>query len=291
MKIKLSDFLSKVFKNVGIEQKDADMILAASSLKEIELPEDFETKFDTGYYTPDRAKSVMETELKPLHFGHFATDVERKALAPIIDSLPDEFKTKIAGLDKTNRIYNILKVVQEAYDHVKTSGSGEDVKKVNEKFRVQIEELNKSILDKDVTIKKKDEDFAKREGEIKTDYALLTKINSYKLAPEFEKRKDFIANLTLNSLKSKNLTVEFDKDNSQVIHLRQVKDGAITDVYEGNTKVTLDAFLEKELSDFTQKSNGGGNGNQNPPSNPQPSNSNQIPSDRSLTLQEMRANG
>ncbi len=288
-KVKLSDFLSGIFKNVGLDQKDADMILAASALKEIELPEDFQSKFDEGYYTPARAESVMGEKLKPLHWAHFATDAERKSLAPIIDILPDDFKGKIAGLDKTNRFYKITEIIKEAFDNVKNNGSTEDVKKVQEKFRSQIEELNKSILDKDVLIKKKDEDFLVKESEIKKDYALLTKISSFKFAPEFKDRQELISNLTLNSLKSKNLTVEFDKDNSQVMHLRKVTDGVFSDHYEGNTKVTLDAFLEKELSPFVQRSNGGAN--QNPPSNtPTPSNT-QLPTDRPLTLQEMRMNG
>jgi hypothetical protein len=289
-KIKLSDFLATTFKAIGIEQKDSDMILAASALKEIELPEDFQSKFDDSFYTPDRAKAALESELKPLHFGHFATDLEKKSLKPIIDSLPDEYKERINGLEKTNRLYNIIKVVEEAYSHVKNNGSTEDIKKVNEVNRVKVEDLNKKILELDGTLKAKESEFEQRASQIKTDYALRTKIFSFKLAPEFEKRKEFIAESTLASLKSKNLLVEFDKENSQVMHLRQKKDNAITDVYEGNTKVSLDNFLEKELSDFTLKSNGSGTGETTNPSNTTKP-VHVIPSDRPQTLQEMIRSG
>ena len=288
-KVKLSDFLGKLFKASGVEAKDGDLILAASALKEIDLPEDFETKFETAYYTPERAKNELSATLKTEHFGHFATDLERKTLAPIIDSLPDNYKQEIAGLEKTNRVYNILGIINKAYNEVKTNGSTEDVKKISEKHRQQVEELNKKIVDLDTLVKNRETEFTAREGQIKTDFALRGKIGSFKLAPEFEKRKDFIADLTLNSLKSKGFLVELDKENSQVMHLRQNKDGAITDVYEGNTKVTLDALLEKELGDFIQKSNGSGGGT--PPNNGQPpSNQHQtkLPSDKPMDLVAMR---
>jgi hypothetical protein len=265
-KPKLTEILNNLFKSIGIEQKDADMILAASALKEIELPEDFDAKFSAAYYTPDRAKSELGPKFKTEYWSHFATDIE-KFVDPIIETLPDEFKSRAEGLDKTNRVYRKIDLIKEGLGHVKNNQSTDDVKKVTEKFRKEVEDLNKKIIDQDVVLKKKDSDFASRESEIKTDYALRTKILSHKFAPEFEKRKDFIADLTLDSLKKGNFLVEFDQDNSQVMHLRQKKDGAITDVYKGNTQVTLDNYLEEQLSDFTLKSNGGGG---NPPNTPKP---------------------
>lgn len=288
-KPKLSDFLTNIFKQIGIEQKDSDLILSASALREIELPEDIQTKFDAGFFTPERAKSEIGATLKPEHFGHFATDLERNSLKTIIDSLPDQYKQEIAGLEKTNRVYNIIKVIEKAFSEVKTNGSTEDIKKVNETHRKIVEDLNKAILEKETLLKTKESEFETRIAENKIDYALRGKIGSVKLAPEFEKRRTFIEDLTLSSLKNKGLLVEFDKENPQVMHLRQRKDGAITDVYEGNTKVTLDNFLEKELNDFILKSNGNGSNNGNP--NPTPSNhtATKLPSDRPLSLQEMRA--
>src|SRR6478735_7713718 len=211
-KVKLSDFLGKLFKAAGVEAKDGDLILAASALKEIELPEDFETKFETAYFTPERAKNELGGTLKTEHFGHFATDLERKNLAPIIDALPDNYKQEIAGLEKTNRVYKILEVFNRAYSDAKTNGSTEDVKKISEKHRKEVEDLMKKNSDLETSVKNKEAEFESAKGQIKTDFALRGKIGSITLAPEFEKRKDFIADLTLNSLKSKGFLVELDKE-------------------------------------------------------------------------------
>src|SRR6185295_4573147 len=96
-KPKLAEFLNTIFTTIGIEQKDREMILAASALKEIELPEDINTKFDAAYLTQDRAESEIlpkvSAKLKTENFAHFADHLERKSLAPIIEALPDEYKT------------------------------------------------------------------------------------------------------------------------------------------------------------------------------------------------------
>lgn len=265
-KPKLKDILSAQFKAIGIDQKDADMILSASALNEIELPEDFNSKFDTAYYTPERAKATLGSELKPEHFGHFATDLERKSLIPLMELLPEEYKQKIATLEKNGRVYGILEIIKDAYNNAKTNGSTDDIKKVNEKHRLTVEELNKKILDLDGAVKTQKTEFETQAEEIKKDFALRGKFLSYKFAPEFDGDKNSIVDIKLESLKKRGYLVEFDKENSQVIHLRQKKDGAITDVYEGNTKVSLDNLLEKELSPFTLKSNGTGSGTPPPPS-------------------------
>jgi len=265
-KPKLTDILNNIFKAIGIEAKDSEMILAASALKEIELPEDFNTKFDAAYYTPDRAKAEIGAKLKPEHWSHFAADIE-KYVDPIIETLPDEFKTEASTLEKTNRVYKKIELVNKALGHIKNNGSTDDIKKVNEKHRQAVEEFHKKIADLEGTVTKQKTEFSNQAEEIKKDFALRGKFLSYKFAPEFDADKNSIIDIKLESLRKRGYLVEFDKENPQVMHLRQNKDGAIADVFEGNTKVTLDNLLEKELAAFTLKSNGAGSGTPPPPSN------------------------
>jgi hypothetical protein len=86
---------------------------------------------------------------------------------------------------------------------------------------------------------------------------LRTKVMGFDLAPEFseEKRKNFLAESTINRLKQE-FVLEFDETNPSTIHLRKNIDGSVKDVYEGNKIVTLEDVLKKEFEPFLKKSNG-----------------------------------
>jgi hypothetical protein len=278
---KLNEFLRTILEPTGVASTDLEMVLQASALKEIEVPEVANEKFNQYYLTRQRAENDQEirNKIKKNVWQSIANSVDEKI---INISLPEDFKAKLDGIpkDEANGIYKRLEIVNEALAHLKDSGSSEDVKKATEKFRQEKSELTRKISEYEEALKKKEQDFAQRETNIKLDYALRNKINSMNFGKEFAEHKDFLADSTINSLQ-KEFKLEFDKNDQKVIHLLN-QDG--TDYYGGtNKKITLDELLGKRLEKYLEKNTGGNN----PPNpNPQPT-AMTINNDKPLTLNDM----
>lgn len=97
----------------------------------------------------------------------------------------------------------------------------------------------------------KAKEFEKKQNDLAIDYALRQKVSAFKIANEFDKPKikDVIINSTIESLKS---GYKLDFDENKNILFRTKEDN---DVYEGNVKVSLEKYLEKELEPYIVKSN------------------------------------
>jgi hypothetical protein len=259
--MKLSDALQQIFPASAFPDNDLAAVFSASALKEIELPDAAMTKFNSHYMTADRAANDPEIAktLKAKHWGHFADTIE-KDIKAIVAILPDDWKTKYYAIPEgqVNGIYDRIKVVKEAVAHVSEKGSGEDVKTLSEKYRKIEKDLRDQLTAEQTEKTKLAADFASKETGIKMNYALRSKLTGMlpKLDPNLIKtdaQKNFIIDSTINSLQS-DFLLEFDKENQSVINFLK-KDR--TDVYEGNTKVTLDKFIEKQLEPYIVKNNGG----------------------------------
>lgn len=259
--MKTSEFLSKILPSTVFADNDISAALGASGLKEVDLPDNLLEKFNGYYMTKDRAANDPDVakELKTKHWGHFADTIE-KDLKKIVAILPEDYKTKYYAIPETqqNGIYDRIAVVREAVSHVAEKGLGEDVKTLSEKYRKAEKELREQAAAAEEKAKKAAEDFQAKEGQIKMNYALRSKLTG--LLPKLDGnllktdvQKNFLIDSTINSLQSEYL-LEFDKENPQSINFLK-KDR--TDVYEGNTKVTLDKFLEKQLEPYTVKNNSG----------------------------------
>jgi gas vesicle protein len=280
--MKVNEFLRSVFEATEIKNNDLEAALQASGLKEVEIPDEVTKKFNDFYMTPDRAMNDpdINKKLKTKHWGYFADTVEKEFKA-IVALLPEDIKTKYYAIpaDQTNGIYERLKILQEGVSHINTNGSTDEVKKVKETHRKEVEALNEAIKREKEERENQVQAFEKTKKDIALDFALKQKVSGFKLAADFDKPKikDVIINSTIESLKN-GYKLDFDKDN-QTILFRNKEDG---DVYEGNVKVTLEKFLEKELEPYTVKNNSGAPA-PSAPSAP----SYQMPSDKPKTLQDM----
>lgn len=258
--MKIAEFLTKILPATSFPDNDLAAALGASGLKDVEIPDETISKFNAVYMTPDRAKNDPEIAraYKAKHWGHFADEIERD-IKQIVAVLPDAIQTKYYSIpqDKANGVFDRLAVLKEGVSEVATKGTGEDVKAAAEKWRKSEKELREQITAAETRATKLAEEFATKETGIKIDYALRGKLVDMlpKLDPNLIKtqdQKDFIINSTIHGLQSKYL-LEFDKDNSTAIKFLNKDRSA---VFEGNTEVTLDKFIEKSLEPYTVKNNG-----------------------------------
>lgn len=248
--MKLNEWLSSIVTPLFEKKEDADLFTAASSLKEIEVPDDVAAKFNQKFLTRERAFTDEDIVKK------FNIDA-RGRVFDSVDLKIKKFLPKLSAEDQAiiaaepNTLLK-LELMDKAIDNL---GKNEDVKKINEQWRKREEELHEKIKGLEGVVKEKDTTFASKEKEIRTDYALRMKVGGFELAPEFntEEHKNFLAESTINSLK-KNFLVELDEKDQTILHLRKNVDGQITEVFEGNTKVTLDDLLKKKYEPYVKKS-------------------------------------
>lgn len=248
--MKLNEWLSSIVTPLFDKKEDADLFTAASSLKEIEVPDEVAAKFNQKFLTRERAFTDEDIVKK------FNIDA-RGRVFDSVDLKIKKFLPKLSAEDQAiiaaepNTLLK-LELMDKAIDNL---GKNEDVKKINEQWRKREEELHEKIKGLENVVKEKDTTFASKEKEIRTDYALRMKVGGFELAPEFstEEHKNFLAESTINSLK-KNFLVELDEKDQSILHLRKNVDGQITEVFEGNTKVTLDDLLKKKYEPYLKKS-------------------------------------
>lgn len=278
--MKLNEFLGSVVTPLFDKKEEADLFVSASAFKDIDIPDEVAAKFNSKFLTRDRAMSDEEL-VKKFNIdarGRVFDSVDLK-LKKLMPKLSAEDQAAIAA--EPNTLLK-LEMLDKALDNL---AKNDDVKKVNEAWRKKEEDFHAKIKGLEDTIKEKDGNFGKQIKEVKLDYALKNKLMAFELAPEFatDKHRNFLADSTINSLK-KNFVLEFDDKDQQIIHLRKNVDGQITDVFEGNTKVTLDDLLKKEYEPYIKKSAGGTGDNNQPPAKKQI----QIPTDGPKDLYQRR---
>lgn len=259
---KLSELLTQIFPAAIFDNKDLETVLSASALRDIEVPDGVLQKFNQHYMTADRAANDPEISkiLTPKIFGRLADQVEREMKAIVNTYLPDEWKTKYYAIPETqqNGIYDRQRVLKEAIASIAEKGTGDDVKTLKENYRKLEKDLRDNIKALEGSLETEKTNSANAITKEKLNYVLRSKINS--LIPKLDQnlfktdvQKNFLIDSTINGLHS-GYSLEFDKENPDTIAFRK-KDG--TDVYEGNTKVTLESYLEKQVEPFTVKNGGG----------------------------------
>lgn len=283
--MKLTDWLKTVITPLVKTPEDADLFLAASDLKAVEVSEDMQKAFNEKYLTRERAVTDEEImrKLTLEARGRVFDSVDLK-LKKVKALLSQEDQDLIDGEKNTLLKLDLL---EKAIQNV-GSGKSDDVKKVNDAWRKKEDEFREKIVSLEDTLKQKDANFGKEIKNVKLDYALKSLVSGFELAPEFssEEHRNFLAESTIHSLKQ-NYKVEFDEKDERVLHLRKEVDGTTTDVFEGNTKVTLNDVLKKKYEPYLKKSAGAGTGGHNPP--PTEKKRQELPTDRPTTLRERMA--
>ncbi len=278
---KLGDFLKKVLTPVFKKPEELDLFVAASALREMEIPDEVVTDFDAKYLTRERAFTDDEIVKK------FNTDARGRVFSSIDlkikDFLPKISKEDQDAINAESNTLLKMELLNKAMDNL---GKNDDVKKLNEAFRKKEAEYHEKLIGFENQIKEKDATFGKQIKEVKLDYALKTKVAGFDLAPEFssEKHKSFLADSTISALK-KNFVLEFDEKDESIIHVRKDTDGVITDVFEGNKQVTLSDVLTKEYEPYIKKSTSGSGHTTTPAPGVKP-NQQSIPTDKPLTLRD-----
>lgn len=252
--MKVSDLLKTIIDPIGIKNNDLEAALQASALKDIEIPDEVKDKFDRHYFTKERAMNdeeiVKQLRYEARGFTFGLVDEKIKKLLPLLsEEDAAEIKATPMTIDKFEKL-------EKAINKIKSSGGGEDSKKISQKAREIEEQLRGDIEKLQNELKSKDETFGKELKAKELGFALREKIKSIKLAPEFDAdsfKKEFLANSTIDKL-TKSYHLEFDESNRSEIKLLKNIDGHLKEVYEGNTKITLNDVIAKELEPFTQKS-------------------------------------
>lgn len=275
---KIGDFLKSVLTPLFKKPEELDLFLSASALREIEIPDEIVTDFNNKYLTRERASTdeelvkKMNRDARGLVYG--SVDAKIKKLK---SKLTEEDQRAIDAEPDT---LVKMELIERALDNVGKGGE-ESTKKISEAARKREEELHGKISGLELQLNEKSSNFDREIKGVKLDYALRNKLTAFELAPEFSspKHKNFLASSTIDSLK-KNFILEFDEKDDSIINILKNVDGVITDVYEGNKKVTLSDVLTKEYDPYIKKSN---SGDHNPtPVQPRQ----QMPTDRPLTLKD-----
>lgn len=277
--MKLTDWIKQIITPLVEKPEDADLFLSASDLKAVEVPDNIEKAFNTKYLTRERAiadEEIIRKTQKDAR-GYVFGSVDQK-LKHLISKFSTEDQAAINGEMDT-----LLKI-EKLSGAIENLSKNEDVKKASEAFRKKEEDLHKKISDLEINLKEKDTNFAKERSGFKVDYFLRNKIAGLKLATEFagDDQKEFLAASTIDFLK-KNYHLEFD-DVSSTVPLRKMVDNAVTDVYEGNTKLTLDDVLKKKFEPFIEKNNS--TGATTTTTHTPPTQAQKIPTDQPLTVRD-----
>lgn len=255
---KITEFLTELQKTGGIKSADLETALAASALKDIELPDDFVTGFESSFMTADRAKNdptIVEAIKKTLS----------KADKTVLDNFDERIKNYFQFIDKEDqeainkepKTFEKWDMLKAALKKQQAAGKG----KVNEDANRILEEKENEIK----TLKKTHaEELTRQKEEINTaiaDNTLTTKILAFKFADAFNtpEWRTSIAELTKNTVR-KEFTLSVD--NGELKLLTKSGDSWV-EAFEGNEKLTVDKLLERKLDKFIAKSNGanGQNGN------------------------------
>lgn len=255
--MKLNEWLLPVVTPLFGKKEDAELFTAASALKDIEIPDDVAAKFSQTFLTRERAltdEQILNKVNKDARGRVFdSVDVKLKKIFPKLSQEDQE------AINAEPNTLLKLELFEKAIDNLSKT---QDSAKISEAARKKEEELQREIKQLKETVSEKDRYLLEKVKDVKLNYALKNKAFGIELAPEFstDKHKNFLADSTISSLK-KNFVLEFDEKDESIIHLRKNVDGVITDVFEGNNKVTLDDFLKKEYEPYTKKSTAGDNNN------------------------------
>ena len=240
--MKANEFLKLI--NANVKGELPEDLLAKL---DVELPADFDTKFNAAYMTPDRAQNddaIITAVTKKANKKIF-TDIDEqiKEFLPLVSS---DVKQKIDSTFSTLDKIKLLKpAIDEAFTKTKGKGATEEINKVQEEWAAKHKALeDRSKLEKEQLLKAmEDKNF---------EFVVSQKLAGYKLADSFTKIRPQLIQMGLLSLKEKGY--KYEMENGDVV-VRQEKDGVLRDVYDGDKKVTFSAILDTFIDPFIAKSN------------------------------------
>lgn len=250
---KLVNFLRQLATTTQLKNMtDLETVLSASTLAEIDIPDEAENHINANLLTRDRAMNDPDvvkrarTEAK----GFFMDLVDDK-LKMFLPKLPDDVQAAIKNEKDTLKKIELIKGVLDKAD---PTAAG----KVTEAARKTEEELRRQLVDWEKKAKDMETAHAAQINDIKLVTIVKSKIFSRNIDKPFAHIKDTIADGIINNIRSK---FKLGLENNSSVGLFQEVDGALKDVYENNnTKLTLDVVLDRELEPFIVKNNNGGQG-------------------------------
>jgi len=259
--LKLKDFLRKLAEDSKIVNTDYNALLTASAIADIEVPEDFVSKYGTIMMT--REKAANDTEI--------VGDIQRKTradmfdkvdevIAPLYAMIPEE-KAKEIGKDKIKytleRIEKLGGALKESFETAKTTASGAKNKEI-EKVEKEWSDKHKATEDK---YKLEIAAIHTKARQDKIESTLESKLNGFQFSDEFNKVKKSIIKVILSEVKDEKHDgnpVVIDLADSGEVVLKKSVDGTLRDIYVtgSNDVLTLDKLLEKKAEPYIKKSNG-----------------------------------
>ena len=259
--MKLKDFLRKLAEDSKIVNTDYNALLTASAIADIEVPEDFVSKY--GNIMMTREKAANDTEIVGEIQRKTRADMFDKVdevIAPLYTLIPEE-KAKEIGKDKIKytleRIEKLDAALKESFESIKikasnkaTSDFEKDLKAEKDAHKATKDGYEAKITDIHLSHRKE-----------KIDSTLESKLSGFQFSDEFNKVKKSIIKVILSEVKEEKHDgnpVVIDLSDSGEVVLKKSVDGTLRDIYVtgSNDVLTLDKLLEKKAEPYIKKSNG-----------------------------------
>lgn len=250
--MKLNEVLKLIVDKGNIQDSNFETVLAASTLKDIEVPDSFMVNFNNNYFTKDRALNDVSLvgELQKKSNKSVFDAMDAKMNDGFLSLIAPEDAQKIKETKETFEKYDLYKAaINKAFETTKEATKG----KVNTDANKILEEKTKEINDLHIKYKGELKELDQRLNDNFIENTLKTKVLGYNFADAYKPLKTSIADLAVNNVR-KNYKVSLDKGELKL--LKQV-DGSdsFVEAFEGNEKLTVDKLLEKELKQFVAVSN------------------------------------
>ena len=250
--MKIKDFFKGLADKAGIVSPDLDVVMAASALADIEIPDSFNNQINDRYLTRERALNdvnlVSEIQKKSNKSAYDTFD------AKIIDFLPfvsdEELLTKIKSESQSFQKWDLLKAgLKNTIENIK----GNEKNKVNVDANKILEEKSKELktLKDEYEARLKTQENALNDHHV--NYVLSNKVLAHNFADAYKPLKENITSLTIDKLR-KGYKIALDKGELKVFKSVDGSD-SLVEAFEGNEKVTIDKLIEKEVQPFIAVSN------------------------------------
>lgn len=263
---KAGEFLNDIFVQLGFEPTDPTLAEIVKQTINIDLPDDYKTKFHDTYMTSEVAKTKLKPELIAAHSDHIEKQAIEKAKA--LGFTDEEIKaTEVGERSAYKRIQSIMDMMdKKAKELVKKGSSG-----LADEYKNQLEQLQAKLdNEKSEAVKPFQEKLSKMESRLfaeweKAEYGSLPLSKSLQALPESAKRaiiKDAIEN-ELSSLQGE-LIYDFETGQPMLVKKGQ------KDVPLFHENKPLDFKTLKGLAITRQKLDiDSGGGQPNDPAQPQ----------------------
>lgn len=254
MPVKLKDFLRKGADTAQIKDTDFEAVLSASGLAELEVTDEFVSKWNNAYLTRERAENDAEIVKK----------IKLSSKSEVLDGIDDKIglllskvpKDKSEEIEKEKNTFKKLELVNEALEAVinnTKSGKEQDLRKVEEEWSAKLKNQEAAWkTEKDSLVQKMKDD--------QLHFVLKNKILSYNFADHFTDVKPALTEAIINQIKShthNGTSIKLILDEAGNVNVRQEIEGSLRDVYtNGNDKLTIDNLIDPAVDKFLKKSSG-----------------------------------